>query len=86
MLSLIYAPIFVRNLNKLENKLQDEVLEKIEISKNPDNHKQLKVHKLRGHLKDCYSFSVNYRYRVLFSYLNKEEVNILAIGDHDIYN
>ena len=86
MLSLIYAPIFVRNLNKLENKLQDEVLEKIEISKNPDNHKQLKVHKLQGHLKDCYSFSVNYRYRVLFSYSNKEEVNILAIGDHDIYN
>ena len=86
MLSLIYAPIFVRNLNKLENKLQDEVLEKIEIFKNPDNHKQLKVHKLQGHLKDCYSFSVNYQYRVLFSYSNKEEVNILAIGDHDIYN
>lgn len=86
MLSLIYAPIFVRNLNKLENKLQDEVLEKIELFKNPLNHKQLRVHKLRGHLKNCYSFSVNYRYRILFSYANTNEVNILAIGDHDVYN
>lgn len=86
MLSLIYAPIFVRNLNKLENKLQDEVLEKIELFKNPVNHKQLKVHKLRDHLKDCYIFFVNYRYRVLFSYSNKEEVNIFTIGDHAIYN
>ena len=86
MLSLIYAPIFVRNLNKLENKLQDEVLDKIELFNNLENHKQLKVHKLKGRFKNCYSFSANYRYRILFSYANKDEVNILAISDHDIYN
>lgn len=86
MLSLVYAPIFIRSVHKLEKKLQDEVLEKIELFKNPDNHQQLKVHKLHGQFKNCYSFSVNYKYRVLFSYTNATEVNILAVGDHDVYN
>ena len=86
MLSLVYAPVFIRNLGKLEKKLQEEALEKIKLFKNPDNHKQLKVHKLQGQFKNCYSFSVNYRYRILFSYETNERVNLLAIGDHDIYN
>ena len=79
-------PISIFVLKTIEKKLQDEVIEKIELFKNPENHQQLKVHKLHGQFKNCYSFSVNYKYRVLFSYVNATEVNILAVGDHDVYN
>jgi plasmid maintenance system killer protein len=86
MLELIFAPIFFRELNKLETNLKDEVFEKIELFKNLSNHKQLKVHKLHGQFRNQYSFSVNYKYRIVFSYSSKSKVNILSVGDHSIYN
>ncbi len=85
MIEIIYAPVFVRQLNKLNNDLKDEVLEKLGIFKDISNHKRLKVHKLKGRYNKCYSFSVNYNYRIVFEYETKNEINILAIGDHDIY-
>jgi len=80
-----YKPTFVRQLNALEKALQDEVIEKVELFKNIQNHRLLKVHKLKGRLKDRCSFSVNYKTRVVFSYLSKKEVVLLAVGDHDVY-
>lgn len=85
MLTFIYAPIFVRHFHKLSKNLQEEVLEKIELLKNTNNQQILKVHKLHGHLKGSYSFSVNYKYRIIFTYETKNKVAILAIGDHDVY-
>lgn len=85
MFELIYAPIFVRQFNKLPKDLQEEVIEKIELFKDASNHKQLKVHKLHGEFSTCHAFSVNYKYRIVFQYATKKSVSILAIGDHDIY-
>lgn len=85
MLNLIYAPIFVRQFNRLNSDLQEEILEKLETFKNVSNHKILRVHKLKGLLKEKYSFSVNYKFRIVFSYTKKTEVNVLTIGDHDVY-
>ncbi|MEI8270285.1 MAG: type II toxin-antitoxin system RelE/ParE family toxin [bacterium] len=84
-MEILYKPTFIRHFNKLEELLQDEVLEKIELLKDKKNHKQLKVHKLTGKLKDFNSFSVNYTYRIVFFYENKKRVVFLAIGDHDVY-
>jgi mRNA interferase YafQ len=85
MLKIIYAPSFVRQFKKLPDNLKEEILEKIDIFKNISNHKTLKVHKLNGQYKNCYSFSVNYDYRIVFQYENKKEIALLVIGDHDIY-
>ena len=85
MLDLIYAPAFVRQFKKLPVDLQEEALEKIELFKNTSNHQSLKVHKLHGVFNDTYSFSVNYRFRIIFSYGTKDEIYILSIGDHEVY-
>ncbi len=85
MLSIFFKPSFIKKFNNLDRDLQDEVVEKIELFKDIKNHKQLKVHKLHGHLKDQYVFSVNYQFRIVFYYLSKKEVALLAIGDHDVY-
>lgn len=80
-----YKPIFIRQLNKFEGVLREEAIEKIELFKNRENHRQLRVHKLKGRLRDRHSFSVNYKFRIVFSYLSKNEVVLLAIGDHEVY-
>ena len=82
-----YAPEFVRLYNKLGFELQEEIKEKITLFKDPTNHKQLKVHKLHGRLRDRYSFSVNYKYRIIFEYGQKDNriVILKTVGDHDVY-
>jgi proteic killer suppression protein len=84
-MEVIYIPAFVRQFEKLEKNLQDEVREKIELFKKKENHQMLLVHKLQGTLQGRYSFSVNFKYRIVFQYLSKTEIVLLAIGDHDVY-
>lgn len=73
-------------MNKLEKSLVDEVLYKIDILKNSNDYTSLKIHKLHGRMKNNWSFSVNYKIRVVFEYESKKEIALLAIGDHDVYN
>jgi mRNA-degrading endonuclease YafQ of YafQ-DinJ toxin-antitoxin module len=86
MIDVLYTQPFIKEFNSLEKDLQDEVYEKIESFKDGRNHPQLKVHKLKGRLKNKYSFSVNYKIRIVFEYtLSKKEVALLSIGDHNVY-
>jgi plasmid maintenance system killer protein len=85
-MEIVYLPIFVRKYNKLDPKLQEEIIEKVELFKDIKNHKLLKVHRLKGRLSGHYSLSVNYKIRVVFSYLSKKEVVFLTVGDHSVYD
>ena len=85
MILISFKPTFVRQMNKLEKDLADEVFEKIELFKNDKNHNSLKVHKLHGKMLGRFSFSVNYKYRIVFKYEQKNQAVLLDIGDHDMY-
>tara|TARA_B100000508_G_scaffold74109_1_gene57700 strand:+ start:9076 stop:9333 length:258 start_codon:yes stop_codon:yes gene_type:complete len=80
-----YKPSFVREFKKLTEDLRMEALDRINQFKNRENHKKLKVHKLKGKLKNYYSFSVTYSHRIVFEYEDSKTVVFLGIGDHDIY-
>lgn len=80
-----YKPTFIKQYACFENSLKEEIKEKIELFRNGKNHKQLKVHKLKGKLSKYYSFSVNYKYRIVFIYQSRSRAALLAIGDHDVY-
>lgn len=84
-MEIIYLPSFIREFKHLDPSLQKEALEKIELFKNPENHRQLKVHKLKGRLKGRYSFSINYKTHVVFIFVSKHEAALLTIGSHDMY-
>ncbi|HMO77624.1 MAG TPA: type II toxin-antitoxin system mRNA interferase toxin, RelE/StbE family [Candidatus Paceibacterota bacterium] len=79
------TPQFKRMFKKLEPDLKRETLEKIEHFKLNPKQDQLRAHKLKGRLKDRYSFSVNYQIRIIYCYLSSSEVALLAIGGHEIY-
>lgn len=81
-----FAPQFRRQFKKLQKPLQEEALEKIEQFKSVENHPGLRVHKLSGRMEGRLSFSVNYRYRIVFMWEKQNESAILlAVGDHSIY-
>lgn len=85
MLTVLYKPTFVRQYKKLPEALRQEAKEKIAIFRKNPNHPFLKTHKLKGKLKGFFSFSVNYAYRIIFSYESKNTSVLLTIGDHQIY-
>ena len=86
MFEIVISKQFARQFRKLDPNLKEEVVEKLELLKNPANHQTLKVHKLSGRLSEKYSFSVNYKIRVIFSYPISSEILLLLIGSHDLYN
>ena len=85
MLTISYAPYFVRRYKKLPKSLQEDVLEKIALLKDTRNHERLKVHKLHGRLAKTFAFSINYELRIIFMYEKSDSVVLLNFGGHDIY-
>ena len=85
MINLIYTKTIIKQVKKLDKVSLEEVIKKVELLKNPNNHKQLNVHKLHGRLSDKYAFSVNNKDRIIFEYASKNEVYLLSLSNHDDY-
>jgi len=85
MYQISFKPSFIRRIKSLDDKLCQEVFEKIELLKHKSNHRVLKVHKLHGRLSNYFSFSINYRIRAVFQFESQNEIALLDIGDHGIY-
>jgi len=83
MITVYYAPTFVRMYKKLEPSLKEEVRAKIFLFQKNKKDPSLKAHKLNGTLENTYAFSVNYRIRIVFEYATKTSVNLLYVGAHD---
>jgi addiction module RelE/StbE family toxin len=85
-MEILYKPTFIRELKKLSPALQEEVIEKLVQFSSGQHEQSLKIHKLQGKLSGCYSFSVNYAFRVVFHYgKSKKNAVMLTVGDHSVY-
>ena len=84
-MQISYKPSFLRDFKRLPKDLQEEAKERIDLFRDTKNHKKLKVHKLKGKLKEYYSFSVNYSHRIVITYETKQKIIFMAIGDPDVY-
>ncbi len=85
MVTIGFTPKFFKMLKKVESDVREEAFKRLELFKNLENHKLLEVHKLHGKFFDKHGFSVTRKIRIMFQYLEKNHVVMLAIGDHDIY-
>lgn len=86
MICIAFKPAFLRTLKKLPLLLQEEVKQRIkEFELNPEKA-SLKVHKLSGRLKGTWSFSVNYKYRIVLEFIDDHTAVLLDVGDHTVYN
>jgi len=85
-MDIIYSSKFAREYKKLPKEIKS-IAEKNEIifRKNPLDPR-LKTHKLHGRLVEFLSFSVGYKYRIIFEFdENKRTAYFHSVGDHDIY-
>ncbi|MBI4599583.1 type II toxin-antitoxin system mRNA interferase toxin, RelE/StbE family [Candidatus Uhrbacteria bacterium] len=84
-MKVFFAPSFVRAYKNLPEELKQEVKEKITLFEKNPKQTFLKTHKLKGKLRGRQSFSVNYKYRIVFFTTSTADAVLLAVGDHDVY-
>ena len=85
-MKIIYSSKFSREYKKLSLEIKDiaEQQEKI-FRENPFDQK-LNTHKLKGCLKGFLSFSIGYKYRIIFELSRDKKIAFFhSVGDHDIY-
>jgi len=76
---------FEKGFKKLTSEIKDLVEQKIEIFKKDPFDPRLKTHKLHGKLEYCWAFSINHSCRIIFEFSPNNDVWLLSIGNHDIY-
>ena len=85
-MKISFSPSFINKFEHLPEELQEEALEKIDLLKDKRNNKILRVHKLHGKLKGRWSFSINYEIRIIFAFIDKDEIVLMSVGSHKIYD
>jgi mRNA-degrading endonuclease YafQ of YafQ-DinJ toxin-antitoxin module len=80
-----YHPDFKKSINNNPQKEKLQIIRKINLFLDNPYSSSLKTHKLSGKLKDYWSFSVSYSQRILFRFCDKESVEFIDIGEHEIY-
>lgn len=85
-MKIIYSSKFAREYEKLPDNIKDIAEEQETLFReNPFNPK-LQTHKLKGKLSGFLSFSIGYKYRIIFEFSkNKNTIYFHTVGNHDIY-
>jgi len=79
------TPYFEKKFEKLPKNLQKTAVKKTLLFENNLFHPSLNTHKLKGSLAGFWSFYINKNFRVLFRFLENNEVIYYDIDTHKIY-
>lgn len=83
-----YDSVFEKKFKKYTAQLPEagkqRLKKRLEIFREDIFDKRLKTHKLKGELKEYYSFSISYSDRIVFRLLDDEGVYFIDIGGHDV--
>lgn len=80
-----YTSRFIRDFKRLTSDKQQLANKKEKQFRQNPFSASLKTHKLMGRLESLWAFSINYKDRVIFKFINQNEVLFYRIGSHDIY-
>ena len=85
ILHIYYSDQFKKSVNKFIPKEKDLFARKLKLFREDPFSPQLKTHKLKGKLKNYWSFSLTYNLRVLFRFESTDSVEFIDAGTHEIY-
>ena len=86
MINLIWGSRFKRAYKKVavaNPELKSKAAEALETFVDNPYHPSLRTHKLSGRLKGLWAFVVAYDCRVVFQFLDDQDVLLIDIGKHD---
>jgi len=84
-LVIFYTPTFKKNFDRLPKKTKQIAYRKENVFRKNPLAQSLKTHKLTGKLKDYWSFSIDYRNRIVFRFIKKNKILFVDAGTHEVY-
>jgi len=84
-MKIIYTSRFVREYKKLSKEIKKQAEEREKLFRENPFHTLLDTHKLHGRLKEFWSFSIDFRYRIVFEIGRNKTMYFHFIGDHSVY-
>ena len=84
-MKIFHHPRFEKAYRRLPLELKSKAEQKESVFRANPFDTRLDTHKLHGKLKSKWSFSIDYRYRILFEFDSAKNVTFLDVGDHAIY-
>lgn len=84
-MKIYYHSQFEKSYRRLPSDVKSKAEYKETIFRADPFDVRLHTHKLHGKLKNKWSFSIDYRYRILFEFDFAKNALFLDIGDHEIY-
>lgn len=80
-----YSPKFMRLYKKLPVDVKFLAEKQEKIFRQNQFDPRLKTHKLSGPLRNYWAFWIDYKYRVIFSFIDLRTARFHIIGDHSVY-
>lgn len=80
-----YTPSFKKNWGKIPNRIKNKAIKKEKLFRHEAFSSSLLTHKLGGKLKNYWSFSIDYYWRIVFRFLKEGEVLFIDVGTHEVY-
>jgi addiction module RelE/StbE family toxin len=84
-MKIIYSTKFAKEYKRLPLKVKKLAEKKEIIFRKDPFESSLKTHKLTGKLKEYYSFSIDYQYRIIIEFVEKDVIWFHSVGTHEIY-
>jgi mRNA-degrading endonuclease YafQ of YafQ-DinJ toxin-antitoxin module len=79
-MKVIYSSHFLKEYRKLSVEIKNIAEKKEKILKNNPFDSRLKTHKLTGNLKDFWSFSIDFKNRIIFEFIDKILFGFILLG------
>ena len=84
-MKIYYSSKFAREYKKLPLAIKKKAEKQEIFFRNNPFDSRLETHKLSGSLKDFWAFSINYKYRIIFEFIDEKTIWFHSIGNHSIY-
>ncbi len=84
-MKIIYTSKFAREYKKMSKKVQLLAEEKEKIFRKDPFASILNTHKLHGRFGEFWSFTVDFKHRIVFEFGSNNMVYFHSIGDHSVY-
>jgi len=84
-MQIYYSSKFAKEYRQLPKNIKLQAEKQEQYFRLTPFNPRLKTHKLTGKLKDFWSFSINYQYRIIFEFADENTVWFHSVGTHSIY-
>jgi len=84
-MKIYYSSKFEKEYKNLPKKVRIKAEKKEVVFRKNAFDNRLKTHRLKGILRDYWTFSIDYHYRIIFEFRDQRNIWFHSVGTHDIY-